>query len=64
MGTSTFHRSLILKKNILFLSFSNVKKISKNNILIDSKYKFSEVYLPLDSDNKEISDYLITQTIM
>ncbi len=64
MGTSTFHRALILKKNILFLSFSNVRKISKNNILIDSKYKFSEIYLPLDSDNKEISDYLITQTIM
>ncbi len=64
MGTSTFHRALILKKNILFLSFSNVRKISKKNILIDSKYKFSEVYLPLDSDNKEISDYLITQTIM
>lgn len=60
MGSTTFHDSLKLNKNVTFLSFTYLKNTSKKNILIDSKYSFSEYLISLDLRPNDISEYLMT----
>ncbi len=61
IGTSTFHESLIAKKNIFFLSLGISNLFEKFNIVLDNKYFFTEISLPFSCTSSQIKDYLIEE---